>query len=331
MSRLDLAALPRAHLHLHLEGAARPATLHEFAERDGRPPPDLGGYTGLPGFVLAYETARDLIATLEDLRRVASEVAEDTLAQGFVWLEVHVSPQSYEGRLGPDAAVLEAVLDGLRAPQRRDTGVGVVLGINRGQDSSRADDVVELAVRSADAAGGVVGLGLVGDERHPATPFIDHFARARAVGLLSVPHAGETQGPASVRDALDLLCADRIGHGIAAAHDHRLLQRLSEVGTCLDVCPTSNVRLGVSPDWERHPVHDLVRAGVRVSLNSDDPTFFGASGLDEYRTAAQLGLPVDEIAATSLAASAAPTHVLKPARAALALWRERHRISGRGR
>jgi len=321
----DLSDLPRAHLHLHLEGAARPTTLLELADRDGRESPDLDGYDGLPGFVRAYETARDLIANLEDLARVGREVAEDALAQGFVWLEVHVSPQAYGGRIGPAPAVLEAVLAGLLAPQQAHTGVGVLLGMGRAQGPTDSEVVVDLADRFAGE--GVVGLGLVGDERHAGAPFADHFARARAAGLLSVPHAGETRGAGRVREALDMLRADRIGHGVTAVEDLALLERLRDEQVCLDVCPTSNVRLGVAPDWQRHPVHQLVAAGVPVSLNSDDPTFFGASGLDEYRAAARLGLPVARLAADSLRHSAAPAHVRRPALAAVARWEAEHAVS----
>lgn len=314
--RLDLRHLPKAHLHVHLEGAARRSTLRELAHRRGVPEADLDGYEDLPGFVAAYETARDLIGSLDELQRVAREVAEDALLQGCRWTEVHLSPWTYGGRLGPEAAVLEAVLAGLAAPQREDTGAAVLLGINRAHGLDPASALVDLAERYATE--GVVGVGLVGDERHPGGPYAPVFHRAHEAGLLVVPHAGETQGPSAVTEAIDVLHADRIGHGIAASAQPGLAEELAERQVCLDVCPTSNLRLGVAADWASHPIHRLARAGVPLSLNSDDPTFFGADVLDEYRSAAEYGLPVVGFAAASLRHSAAPERVRGPALAALA-------------
>ena len=311
----DLRQLPKAHLHLHLEGAARRSTLAELAHRRGVPEADLNGYDDLTGFVAAYESARDLIGSLDELRRVAREVAEDALTQGCVWTEVHLSPWTYAGRLGPEDAVLEAVISGLTEPQRDDTGAAVILGINRAHGVEPAVELVQLAERYATS--GVVGIGLVGDERHPGRTYTEVFQRVHEVGLKAVPHAGETRGPSAVTEALEVLHADRIGHGISATSQPGLLEELAERDVCLDVCPTSNLRLGVVQDWESHPIHRLVSAGVTVSLNSDDPTFFGADVLDEYRTAAEHGLPIAAIAADSLHHSAAPERVRVSALAAL--------------
>ncbi|MFA9429915.1 adenosine deaminase [Egicoccus sp. AB-alg2] len=308
--------LPKAHLHLHLEGAARPATLVEYARRRDVPAASLEGFTDLAAFVVAYETARDLIGSLDELQRVAREVAEDALEQGCVWIEVHFAPFSYGGRLGREEALLEAVLAGLAEPQGDATGAAVVLAVNRAHGTDLGRRTLVLAERYAGR--GVVGLGLVGDERHPARPYAPLFARAREAGLLAVPHAGETQGPHAVLEALQLLRADRIGHGITATRDPGLLEQLADTQRCLDVCPTSNLRLGVAEDWSAHPIHRLVAAGVAVSLNSDDPTFFGSDVAQEYATAAAHGLPVAAIAAHSLRHSAAPDHVRGPALRALA-------------
>lgn len=312
----DLRKLPKAHLHVHLEGAARPATLAEFARERGAPGPVLSGYGDLTGFVAAYETARDLIGDLDALQRVAREVAQDALEQGCVWTEVHFAPFSYAGRLGSEEALLEAVLAGLSEPQRAGTGAAVILGMNRADGPEVGARTCVLAERYVGR--GVVGLGLVGDERHPGTPYAPLFARARDVGLLAVPHAGETQGPHTVLEAVEVLRADRIGHGITSISDPALTERLAQNDLCLDVCPTSNLRLGVADNWATHPVHRLLEAGVAVSLNSDDPTFFGADVAQEYATAADHGLPVARIAAASLRYSAAPDRVRRPALDALA-------------
>lgn len=309
--RERLRALPKAHLHVHLEGAVPPATLAEFAREQGAAPLDVGGYEDLTGFVSAYERARDLVPDLDGLRRVAREVAEEALAEGFVWLEVHFSPWSYRGRLGPEPLLLETVLDGLQEAQTDGTGAGVILGHNRAEPPSIADELVTLAARYA--AHGVVGVGLVGDERHRGAPFAPAFARARDAGLASVPHAGEVGGPEAVWEALEMLGADRIGHGVRAIDDPELVETLASRQVCLDVCPTSNLRLGLFPDREAHPLERLVSAGVAVSLNSDDPTFFGQSALDEYVHAASAGIDVEAIADASLRSSCAPDRVLAAA------------------
>lgn len=308
MNRADIVALPKAHLHVHLEGAMRPSTVADLARRQGRPVPTLDGVDDLASFVAAYEGARGLVETRDDLRRVAREHVEDATAQGVVWSEVHLAPQSYRGRLGPDGAVVETVLEGIAEASGERAGAGLILGHLRTDAVDVAERVAVLAERYVGA--GVVGLGLVGAERPgDAIRFREVFARARAAGLLSLPHAGEAAGPDAVRDALDVLGADRVLHGVTAVEDPRLVQRLVQERVCLDVCPGSNVRLGVVPDRTSHPLPDLVGAGVRVSLNSDDPTLFGLDLVDEYLDALDHGLTADDvttIARTSLEASAAP-------------------------
>lgn len=306
LSRVEVIALPKAELHLHLESAMRPATARELAMRYGTRPPASGPYDGLAGFVRDYESARDLIRSLDDLSRVAAEVVADAAGQGVVWTEVHCVPFNYGGRLGPPEAVIEAVLDGLaRAP----TGAGLILAHNRATGHALAERLLTLAIRYRDQ--GVVALGLVGDEApNPPGEYRDIFRAAKESGLLSVPHAGEAAGPESVRGAFRELRADRIGHGVRAAEDPALVAELADSPVCLDVCPTSNAMLGACRDLAGHQLPALLRAGVRVSLGSDGPLFFGVDVVDEYLNAQDvLGLDAGElraIAADSLRASAAP-------------------------
>lgn len=308
LSRGEIIALPKAELHLHLESAMRPATAHELARRYGMRPPTSGPYDGLAGFVRDYETARDLIRSLDDLSRVAAEVVADAAGQGVVWTEVHCVPFNYGGRLGPPEAVIEAVLDGLaRAPSG--IGAGLILAHNRATDYALAERLLTLAVRYRDQ--GVVALGLVGDEApNPPGRYRDIFRAAKESGLLSVPHAGEAAGPESVRGAFRELRADRIGHGVRAVEDPALVAELAGSPVCLDVCPTSNAMLGACQGLEGHQLPALLRAGVRVSLGSDGSLFFGVDVVDEYLNAQDvLGLDAGEllaIAAESLRASAAP-------------------------
>ena len=322
MQPVDLVALPKAELHVHLEGAIRPSTAAELAERYGLPMPRTGTFTGLAEFVRAYEGARDLVGRLEDLHRIGRELVETAAAQGVVWTEVHVVPPTYAGRLGPDEAVLEAVLDGLGPT------AGVILGVNRGLPMPAAERSLQLAVRYADA--GVVGLGLAGDEAgHPAQGFASVFARARDAGLRALPHGGEAAGPASVRACVEELGAVRVNHGVRAVEDPAVVDLLLERDVALDVCPSSNVALGVAPSMAEHPLRRLLAAGVALSLNSDCPLFVGTSVTDEYRLATELlDLGPEQVAAvarTSLARSSCPEGRRTDALGALDRWLDAER------
>lgn len=296
----------------------RATTATELAAKSNLPPPMLTGWHDLPGFVAAYESARALIRTLDDLRRVACEVVQDNLADGFVWSEIHVSPLSYSGRLGRAEAVLEAVLQGFQdaTAAGKPAGAAVILGHDRAADPEEGNAALRLAIAYQDH--GVVGLGLVGDERHPGDQFAPLFQQAVDHGLASVPHAGETGTANAVRQAIVGLGADRIGHGIAAIRDDAVIDLLVERDVYLDVCPTSNLRLGLVDSLARHPVRSLVEAGVKVSINSDDPTFFGSCALNEYALADTiLGLDVGQVARWSVDASCAPDAVKLAAKADL--------------
>lgn len=317
----DFFALPKAELHLHLEGAIRPSTAAELADRYGRPVPPTGRFADLTAFTVAYERARDLVGSLDDLRRIAREIVEDARAQGVAWTEVHLFPATYAGRLGPDAAVLDAVLDGLADGADDHSAAAVILGVNRGLSIEAAERTVDLAASRVGA--GVVGLGLAGDEANfPPDRFAEVFGRAAAVGLPAMPHAGEGAGAESVRACLDLLHAKRINHGVRAVDDPALLARLADEAICLDVCPSSNVALRVVDSLAEHPLPELIAAGVPVSLGSDCPLFCAASLVDEYRSVADL-LGVDAVAGiaeASLQHSFCPPERRTRALGALADW-----------
>jgi adenosine deaminase len=319
----DLLALPKAELHLHLEGAIRAGTARELAERYGRPMPRTGRFADLSEFVVAYEQARDLIGSLDDLRRVAAELLTTARENGVVWTEVHLIPPTYAGRLGPDEAVVEAVLDGLAAGSDDAAGAGLIIGVNRMLPVEAAERSLELALAYRDR--GVVGLGLAADEaRFPAWLFASVFDRAPAAGLPTVPHAGEGAGAESVRACVELLGARRINHGVRAVEDPAVVDLLIERGVSLDVCPTSNVALQVAPSLEAHPLPALLDAGVPVSLNTDCPLFLDTSTADEYALASSaFGLGPDQLAAiarTSLETSSCPADRRDRALAALGEW-----------
>jgi adenosine deaminase len=198
-----------------------------------------------------------------------------------------------------------------------------MVSANRGRPPEEALALARLAARYAGQ--GVVGFGLAGNEARGAPePYAEAFAVARAAGLISAPHAGEHAGPASVRGALDALGARRIQHGVRAVEEPALLERLAREEVCLDVCPTSNLALRVVGRLEEHPLPALLAAGVRVSLNADDPLFFGAGLLDEY-TLARTALGLDDaalagIAACSIRASGAPQATRSAALAGIRRW-----------
>jgi adenosine deaminase len=324
--RRDLGALPKAHLHLHLEGSMRPATLAELSARYGLPEP-LRPDGSFGRFIQLYRAACEALRSADDLVRLVREIAEDAAAAGAVWVEPAAwLTRSGAARVGvrDEAAVLEVLLDAARRAAR-DThiGVGLMISSNRVHPPADALALAHLAARYAGR--GVVAFGLADDEtRAPPEPFAAAFAIARGAGLISAPHAGEHGGPDSVRGALDALGARRIEHGVRAAEDPALLDRLAVEEVCLDVCPTSNVQLRVVSSYAEHPLRTLLEAGVQVSLNADDPLFFGSGVLEEYELARDtFGLDdaaLARIAASSIRASGAPESTKVAALANIERW-----------
>lgn len=323
----SLARLPKAHLHLHLEGAMRPATLAELADECGDQPPFLrGDFASFEDFTPLYGAAARLVreGPRENLLRLVREVVEDAAADGAVWIEPHVNPLTYDADPSAALDVLDAVIDeGNRTAARLGIGFGVVVFARRNADPCEAVEAARLAALRAGA--GVVAFGLAGDEaRYPPEPFAGAFTIARQAGLISAPHAGELAGPASVRAALDVLGAQRIAHGIRAVEDPALLSRLVAEGTVLDVCPTSNVALGIVKSLSCHPLPLLLDAGIRCTLNADDPLLFGPGLLQEYETArTALALNDHQLAAmarTSIESSGAPRAIVNESISRIRNW-----------
>ena len=320
----DLRALPKAHLHLHFTGSLRPATLRELAAQHGVRLPDAlrGGKPpeltatderGWFRFQRLYDTARSVVRTEADIRRLLTEAAEDDRDEGSGWLEIQVDPTSYAPRLGGLTPTVEIILDAARdAAAATGIGVGVVIAANRTRHPLDARTLARLAARHA--GDGVVGFGLSNDERRGrAEDFAPAFRIAARAGLVAVPHGGELAGPASVAACLDGLGAERIGHGVRAVEEPALVRRLAEHQTTLEVCPVSNVRLGVYGSAADVPLRVLRDAGVPVALGADDPLLFGARLVDQYDVArADHGMTDDELtelARCSVRGSAAPDDV----------------------
>jgi adenosine deaminase len=298
----DLVTLPKVHLHVHLEGSMRPSTVVELARRHGVELPaglreGRYGYRDFTHFIAEWVAGLRSLQRPEDVRRIAYEFCEDQAADGVRYAEVSFSLPEHAARSGdwdgPVLAVLEGFADG-----RRDFGiecrpyVDVVRGV--GMELSRM--AMEAAVRHR--GDGIFAIGLGGDEKHPAADYAHLFRYAADRGLRSIPHAGETAGPASIRSALDDLGADRIGHGIRCLEDEGLVERLRDERVPLDVCPTSNAMTRVVPSIREHPLPRLLGAGLRVTLNADDPSMFRAPLSGEFELARRVfGMRDDDLAA----------------------------------
>jgi len=334
----SLAALPKAHLHLHFTGSMRIATLGDLAAQHGVPLPEALTASWPPRlqatdergwfrFQRLYDIARSCVRGEADLRRVVREAAADDAAEGSRWLEIQVDPTSYAPFVGGITPALEVVLDEARAASRDiGTGVAVVVAASRVRHPLDARTLARLAVRYAgDGAGDVVGFGLSNDERRGTLEdFAPAFAIARHGGLALVPHAGELLGPASVQRTLSLLRPDRLGHGVRCAEDPRVMAEVAEAGVTLEVCPRSNVALGVYADAGEVPLATLVDAGIPVALGADDPLLFGSRLVAQYESArTALGFDdaaLADLARASITGSRAPDAVRRPALAGVDAW-----------
>ena len=287
----------------------RPSTLAELADAAGVPVPTVTASSDFQTFIELYFAACDVLVDAAAMDRLFREIAEDCARDGAVWVELHADPRLHVGRLGSSDAEVLSVLVASAGAAEAATGVGVGLVMSADRTRSPADAVAHAEL--AASTEGVVAFGLANDENgHPPEPFADTFAIARDGGLLSVPHAGELAGPSSVRGALDTLTPRRLGHGVRAVEDAALVDRLAAEGVCCDVCPTSNLTLGLYPSIESHAVGQLLAAGVPVTLNTDDPLMFGSTLVDEYALVRDgLGLSDADVAAiarTSVEYSAMP-------------------------
>jgi adenosine deaminase len=308
---MDLSRIPKAELHLHFEAAMSRASAARLAERHGLPEPAAGPFRDLTEFVEAYELARDIVGSLDDLRDLAEDLAARQRAAGVVWSEIHFIPATYSGRLGPADGLVEAVLDGLRAGAGADHA-GLVIGVNRGRPLGEGEAMLDLATRWA--GNGVVAFGLAGDEaNHPASRFTDLFARAAAHGLPTVPHGGEGAGADHLRETVELLAPRRVCHGVRAPEDPAVVELLRERDVCLDMAPVSNVLLRVVSDLASHPLPVLLRQGVPVTLNTDIPLFTGVPLNEEYQRCAEAWALTDDevvrLARTSIERSFCPDGV----------------------
>ena len=291
--RID-PALPKAELHLHLEGAAPPAFIRGLAKEKGIDIAKIftedGGYAyrDFVHFLAVYEAACTTLQSPEDFHRLTLAVLEDRAKDGVIYAEAFVSPDFCGGGdLIAWREYLHAMTEAADEAERR-MGItlkGIITPIRHfGPEKSRP-----VALCAAETVGDfITGFGIAGDEKqfHPKD-FAWAFDCAREAGLRLTAHAGEWGGADSVRDALDHLKVERIGHGVQAIDDPALVERLARDGIVLEVCPGSNVTLGVYPDLAAHPIDRLREREVIVTISTDDPPFFHTTLIKEYEDLAQ--------------------------------------------
>lgn len=320
----DLKALPKAHLHIHHEAAIRPSTLKEMGEKHGVDVSVPEEFDDFSEFSQTYRGMLQVLSIKENLFRLIDESIEDCALEGVVYAEFGASPHFYADTFGSTELALDAMIEKAReSGERWGVEIGYMVTVDRTESVETATAYARIA--AAYAGRGVVSLGLANDERgHPAEQFEEAFRIAKDAGLLSTPHAGELAGPEQIEKALDVLQADRVLHGVTAIQSPDLVARLAADGICLDVCPTSNLLLDVIPEIDAHPLKPLLEAGVRCSINADDPVLFGPGILSEYELCRSvLRLTDEEIAACALSSiecSGASAELKAKAVAGIAAW-----------
>jgi len=290
--------LPKAEVHVHLEGSLPPDLVAAAAAALGRALPDRD-FADLGGFLAYLDVSCAVITTADQVASAAHAVAARASAAGVRYVDLIWNPTHWPAWRDRLPAFIDALDAGFRSAGEDGLPyVGVCVSLKRTQSAVEAVELVERVTTLGHPR--VVALSIDGNEATTGRTggrFAAAFSNARAAGLHCCAHAGESSGPEGVIDAIDQLGAERIDHGVRAIEDPALVRRLATLGIPLDVCPTSNVRLGVAASLAEHPVDALRRAGVRVSLNTDDPVLFGSTVDGEYHgcaaafrwTAAELG------------------------------------------
>lgn len=286
---LRLHALPKAEVHLHLEGCFEPALIEQWARREGMALPrsreDLLKFSGLAEFLAFLDLACGLASTPDRLAALSHGLCQRLADNGTGYADVIVNPTHWHAWHGRLAAMLDAMDAGFKAAEQEGLpSAGLCISLLRTQSADAAAELVDTLVALRHPR--VLALSVDGNEAtagRTGPRFAEAFRRAGAAGLRRTVHAGESSGPEGVWDAVDLLGADRIDHGVRAIEDPALVAMLVDREIPLGICPTSNIALGVYPSIHDHPIERLRCAGVRVSVNTDDPALLGASLVGEYQ------------------------------------------------
>ena len=291
---IGMQGLPKVELHRHLEGAVRPSTVLDLFRKNHREYVDTplceilpriqitGSERSLSDFLAKFEFFMPCIQTASDISRITSEAIEDCAADGIIYAELRFSPAFIRRLTGLSySEAVEAVLEGARVAAVHDIAVNFILIVPQPEGERVAWDTVRLAADYL--SNGVTGVDIADDTRaRGLSEYVRPMAWARANGLGVTIHAGEADGPSSVRVAVEQLGAARIGHGVRSIEDDRVIEMLADRGTLLEVCPTSNVHTQVAPSIREHPLPKLIERGVRVCLNTDDPGISSITLTGEY-------------------------------------------------
>ncbi len=289
-----LRRLPKAELHLHIEGSLEPELMFSLAERNGVSLPyacveevrAAYDFSDLQSFLDLYYRGMSVLRTAEDFHDLAMDYFRRASAEGVVHVEMHFDPQAHLVR----GIELPVVMEGLSLARRRaqrelGLSTALIMAFLRDRPAEEAMAVMESAAPYWEMLDAV---GLDSAERgNPPAKFVEVFERARQLGIPRVAHAGEEGPPAYIREALDLLDVCRIDHGVRCLEDPALVARLRDEGVVLTVCPLSNVRLRVVERMADHPLPRLLDAGLRLTLNSDDPAYFGGGMLANFEACAE--------------------------------------------
>ena len=325
-----LRTLPKAEVHLHLEGCFEPVVLEQWARHEGvampRPREQLLQFTGLADFLAFLDWACALASTRERLAELSYGLSQRLAANGAGYADVIFNPTHWHAWAGRLPAMLDAINAGFaQAEQDGLPPVGLCVSLLRTQSAAAAAELVDALVALRHPR--VVALSVDGNEAtagRTGPRFADAFRRASVAGLRRTVHAGESSGPEGVWDAIDVLGADRIDHGVRVVEDPALMAMLAERQIPLGICPTSNLTLGVYPNMQEHPIERLRLAGVRVSVNTDDPALLGANLVGEYQlcqaTFGWSDAVLRAVAATSIDASFAAAETKATLHRALARW-----------
>lgn len=299
----DITTLPKAHLHIHFTGSMRVATLIELAKaEDIRLPATLvdtdpfsvpADRRGWYRFQRAYDAARKVVRSEKAMRRIVREAALDDKAEGSVRLELQVDPTSYAPYVGGITPALEIIRDEAQiVSQEIGVHVAIIVASSRIRHPLDARTLARLAAKYAgENPGDIVGFGISNDETRGLTAqWEPAFAIARRAGLPGVPHGGELLGPQHVRETVRYLQPTRLGHGVRASEDPQLLEEITAKGIAFEVCPASNVALGVYASLAHHPLPQIIQAGATIALGADDPLLFLSRLNDQYQIARDLGV-----------------------------------------
>jgi adenosine deaminase len=315
--RAQLHALPKVDLHRHLEGSLRLDTLSEIAQEHGI---DLPSYDierlrpfvtvtddepDFHSFLQKFSLLRRFYTTQAAIERVAYEAVADAATDNIKYLELRFNPVALARVQGFSLAEVTTWVCNAVARAQRDYEVhtSLILQIGRDESVETASRIIDVAVAHRDQ--GVVGLDLAGDEvGYPAYVFAEAFRRGRKEGLNITVHAGEAGRAENVREAIELLGAQRIGHGVRAIEDSSVLELIRERGVTLEVCPTSNLQTGVVSRFDTHPLPDLLALRLRVTINTDDPSISDTTLTDEYVVAvAAMGITLEQLKHTIVMAA----------------------------